>query len=108
MEIGHADAAGKAGDFRPVPRNREGDRRRAENAEVISIVRVLPDVFAREDQVLAKRLLKADVEFVTPARCQWCRILRRATKQRVQDRGVTSDAGQHETFVEWSFEHARI
>ena len=70
MDIRHADAAGVAGNLRVVPFHREGDRSIAQHAEVIAVVRVLPDVLAGENQIFSEGLLEAGVKFVAPARTQ--------------------------------------
>ena len=48
MEVRHAHAAGKSRNLGIVPRDREKDGRVAEDAEIVAVVRVLPDVLARE------------------------------------------------------------
>ena len=67
MEVGHVGAQREAGDLGVVPVDREGDRRVAEHAEVEGVVRVLPDVVAADDEVLAEGLLQAGVELVAEA-----------------------------------------
>ena len=54
MEVRDFYATGKSRNFRPVPSDGEGDRGRAENAEVISIVGVFPDVLAGKTRYLPK------------------------------------------------------
>src|SRR4029077_6982714 len=59
---------GVSGNFGVVPFHREEYRSVSENAEVVSVVRVLPDVFRVDDQVFPKGLLEAGVEFIAPGR----------------------------------------
>ena len=70
MEVRHAHTAGKSRNLRIVPRHRKKDWRVAENAEIVSVVGVLPDVFAGEDQVFPESLLKSSMEFIAPAGTQ--------------------------------------
>jgi hypothetical protein len=67
MEIRHADATGESRNFRPVPCYGKGNGRSAEDAEIVSIVRVLPNVLAGEDEMLAECLLKPNMELIAPA-----------------------------------------
>ena len=60
----------KPGNFGIVPLDREGDRSIAEHAEVVAVVRVFPDVFAIEHDVLAEGLLKPGMEFIAKAGIQ--------------------------------------
>ena len=70
MEVRHAAADGKAGDLGAGPLDRKGDRRVAQHAEVVGLVRVLPDVFAVHHQVPSEGLLETGVELIAPARAQ--------------------------------------
>ena len=70
MKVRYAHAASESRYLRAVPGDRKCDGRRAKNAEVVRVVRVLPKVLTREDEILAKRLLHASMEFVAPARSQ--------------------------------------
>ena len=81
MEVRHAHPAGKSRNLRIVPRHREKDWRVAKNAEIVSIVCVLPDVFAGEHQVFPESLLKSGVEFIAPARTQRSYAGRRAAQK---------------------------
>ena len=63
----HAGAQREAGNLGVVPLNREGDRRVAQHAEVVGVMRVLPDIFAIDDQEFAKGLLQASMEFIAIA-----------------------------------------
>src|SRR6202142_1859552 len=56
-----------AGNFRIIPCDRKRDWRSAENAEVVGVVRVLPDVFAVHDEIFAEGLLQAGVKLVAVA-----------------------------------------
>jgi hypothetical protein len=48
-----------------TPFDGESNRGGTEHVEVIGIVRVLPDVLAAEDEILAERLLESSVKFIT-------------------------------------------
>ncbi len=53
-----------------MPLNGEGDRSVAKNAEVVTIVRVLPDVLSGKNNVLAEGLLDAGVKLIAKAGTQ--------------------------------------
>src|SRR5579871_6218293 len=57
MEIRHTYANGITGDFGIVPVDRESDRGCAQDAEIIGVVRVFPNVITADNRILAKRLL---------------------------------------------------
>src|SRR5215831_5560905 len=72
-------------------------------------MRVLPDVFPRKHQVTSKSLLDAGVEFVAPAWTEGRAYTRsKAAEQRSQHRGIASQAGEYEVFVEGSFEYPGV
>ena len=108
MDIGHADAAGVSGNLGVMPLDREGDGGRSENAEVITVVGVLPDVFARENQVASEGLLKAGVKFISPSRREGRDPSAVAKEKRVQNVVAATRAGEHQIFVEWSLQDSRI
>src|SRR6202161_601953 len=64
VPVGHTGAQQESGNFGVVPVDGKRDRRVAEHAEVVGVVRVLPDVLAVDDEMLAERLLQAGVKFV--------------------------------------------
>ena len=68
VKVRYAHTARVSWNLRAVPLDRERDRRGAEHAEVVGIVRVLPDVLARKDKILPESLLESRVEFIAPAR----------------------------------------
>ena len=53
-----------AGNFRIIPRDRKGDRSGAQNAEIVAVVRVLPDVLAIDNQVFPEGLLQAGMKLI--------------------------------------------
>ena len=109
MEVGHADASGKAWNLGVVPLDRKGDGGASQHAEVVGVVSVLPDIFAGEDYVLAEGLLQAGVELVAPTRAEWRDLACRGTaKQRRQDQGITSVVSQHQVLVEGSLQNTRV
>src|SRR5258708_33359967 len=65
---GHAHANPETADLRVVPGNREENRRVEQNTEIVSAVRVLPQIVGVHDRELAKGLLKAGMELIAPAR----------------------------------------
>src|SRR5580693_1379169 len=72
VEVRHAPADCVAGDFGIVPFNREGDRRIAQHAEIVAVMRVLPNVLASQYEILPERLLEAGVEFISETRREGC------------------------------------
>src|SRR6202050_3624467 len=107
MEVRHREADGISGDLRAGPFDRIRDRRIAKHAEVESLVSVLPDVFAIQNQVLAKRLRKADMELIAMAGAERRRGHALASGDKAlegDDRGLeTSLACQHQVLVERRF-----
>src|SRR6202142_3531354 len=101
MEVGYADTNGISGDLGIVPSNWEGDWGRAQHAEIVSGVRVLPDVISTHDRILPERLLQARVKFIAIARCIWSG---HARDQVLDDGVIASFAGQHQVFIEWTLQ----
>ena len=99
---------GIAGNLRIVPVDGEGNWRVAEDAEVESVVRVLPDVFAADDDALAECLFQACVKFVAEARLLGRRDTGRAIEQRRQDGAGAAGTRQHQVFVEGRLKGAGI
>src|SRR5664280_2224473 len=62
--IRHADPHIEAADFRVVPSDRKSDGRRSQDAEVVSVMGVLPDVVAADNEIFSECLLESGVEFV--------------------------------------------
>ncbi len=106
--VGHGPADGKAGNFRIVPFDRKCDRRVAQHAEIVGVVRVFPDVFSVEDEVLSKCLLQAGVEFIAEAGRQRSKCVRCTEKERIQNRRTASHTGKYQVFVERTLQSARI
>ena len=117
---GHDDKGGEAVDSwgrRHVWRSRgswsyasrwESDGRVAEDAEVEGVVRVLPDVLAADDSVLAEGLLEAGVELIAKAgtAARWRR--RASSRAAGRARRWAALTGKDEILVERSFQRARI
>ena len=82
VKIREAAANGKARYFGIVPLDGKGDGRIAEDAEIVGVVRVFPDVFAAQHEVLPEGLLQAGVKFVAPSRAQQPGNRRRNTEKR--------------------------
>src|SRR5581483_2368109 len=95
MEIRNAHAPGESRDLRALPLDGKRNRRCTENAEVVSIVRVLPDVLTGNDEVFPKRLLNASVEFIAPARTERGNTWRRTKQERIQYWIAASLIGKH-------------
>src|SRR5579864_1455143 len=109
MEVRDTHPARISRNLRPLPFHRKCDRRIAENAEVITIVGVLPNVFAGEYEIPSKCLLDSRMKLVAPAWSQRRRLTRfKAPKKRVQHRVAAPDTGKHQVFVEGCFQHTRI
>src|ERR1700739_373511 len=111
VEIRQAGAQQEAGNFGTVPLDRKSDRCIPEDAEVVAEMRVLPDVFRIENQVLAERLLEPGVEFVAPSGAERIGDAGKPLKgglQGVYNRIVAAAAGQNKILVERSFHGARI
>jgi len=106
--IRHAHSSREARDLRPVPRDRKKDGSVAENAEVVRVVCVFPDVLAREHKILPEGLLNPHMKFVSPPRAQGRRAGSGAAEKRVQDGVIAADTRDDQILVEWSFEHSRI
>ena len=67
----------KPGIFELDPLDGKSDRRVAQHAEVVGLVRVFPDVLAIQHEVFSEGLLETGVEFIAPARTQRRRLSRR-------------------------------
>jgi hypothetical protein len=91
-----------------VPLDRESERSTPEYAEVVSIVGIFPDVFAREDQIPPQRLLQAGVEFIAPAWTEGSGRISGTDKKRIQHWIGTSNAGKDQVLVEWGLQYPRI
>ena len=97
------------GNLRVVPLDGKGDRRVAQHAEVVGVVRVLPDVFAVDDQVSAEGLLQAGMEFVAIAGSQRRQRLRGSRLAADSSTGdAASQAGEHQVLVERRLQRAGI
>ena len=105
--VGNIDAKREAGNLGVVPVDGEGDRRVAEHAEIEGVMGVLPDVVTAHDEVLAKSLLQASMEFILePGLDHGVAAL--TGKQWIQDRVAATLTGNDEVFVEWRLQCPRI
>ncbi len=107
MIIGHAHADGGSINLRALPCNREENRCVAERAEVISVVRVLPQVVGVHHDVFSKGLLKAGIELVALARAN--RRLQARAADHIHDDGVArSQACQNQVLIEGGLQDSRV
>src|SRR4029077_13598600 len=67
VDAWYAHASRESRNLRVVPFNGKRERGCTENAEVVGIVRVFPDVFAGEDEVAPECLLDPGMKFVAPS-----------------------------------------
>src|SRR3979411_2894425 len=99
MAVWQAHADGRSIDLRTLPCNGKEDRSVAKRAEVVRVVRVLPQVIGVHDEELPKSLLKAGIELVTLTGAN--RRLQACPADDVDDNGVTRpQAGENQVFVE--------
>ena len=92
-----------AGDLRLRPFNRIGDRSVAQNAEIVSLIGVLPDVLRVNHKVLSESLLDRNVIFVPRARRQGVgdtRVALRYRLERIHHRIVATGARKNQVFIE--------
>src|SRR6266542_2121700 len=108
MEVRHAHAARKSRYLGSLPCNRKGNRSVAEDAEVVAVMRVFPDVFAKEHEIFPKGLLESGVELITPSGAQRRGIGRGTGEQRIQDRRVAAFICEDQILVEWSLQYSRV
>src|SRR5258708_34013872 len=67
MKVGDASANRKPADFGVVPRNWESNWSIKQDAEVVGVVSVIPQVVGINNKILAESLLQAAVKFVSLA-----------------------------------------
>ena len=91
-----------------MPVDRKGDGRVAQHAEVESIVRVLPDVFAAHNSALAEGLLESGMELVAETGLQRSRYSRSANQQRSKHGVRASFARKNQVLIERRLQRARI
>src|SRR5580692_6297223 len=65
-----ASANGKSRDFGTLPFDGEKNGSGAEDIEVVRVVRVLPNVFAAQDEMFPKGLLQPGVKLISKSRSQ--------------------------------------
>ena len=63
--VGQVDARREAVALRQMPRDREGDRRIQDHAEVVGVASALPEVVGVDHDVTPDALLNSDVELMT-------------------------------------------
>ena len=67
MKIWNADAASESRNFGVVPLDRKREWSAAENAEIVCVVGVFPNVFTGENQITSECLLESCVKFISPS-----------------------------------------
>jgi len=83
------------------------NRRVSEDAEIVSVVCVLPDVLAREDQIFPECLLQSGVNSLRQPGLNGLQLMQR--NQEVDLRpGLASGAGDIRFSLNGGFEHARV
>ena len=105
VKVRHAGAQGKAWNLGVVPHNREGDGRIPQDAEVVCAVRVLPKVFAINDQVLSKCLLQPGMELISESRWRICRHAWNQSRDYVH---VAARGRHDQVFIERRFQCPRV
>ena len=108
VEVGHRAAKRESRNLGAVPLDGESDRGVAENAEIVGVVRVLPDVFAVQHEILPEGLLQTGVEFIAKSGRDGIGGASGTSEQRVQNVIGAADAGKHQIFVKGRFQSARI
>ena len=108
MEVRDTHAASVSGNFGVVPLDGERDWRAHQDAEVVAIVGIIPNLLSGENQIMTEGLLKSGVEFIAPAGAEGRRTERVTTKQGIQHNRAASRAGEHQIFVERSFHYTCV
>src|SRR5579862_2739134 len=108
MEVWHTHPSRISWNLRARPFDRESDRSRAEDAEVVGIMGVLPDVFAGEHHITPERLFNAGVELVAPAGRKRGDVRRGAEQKRIQDGIAASLVGKDQVLIEGCLENASV
>src|ERR1700687_5085279 len=108
MEVWHAHPARISWNLRARPFDRESDGSRAQHAEIVGIMGVLPDVFAREHHVSPERLFNSCVKLIAPARRKRGYVRRRAGKKWIQDRIAATLVGKYQVLGEGRLENPGI
>src|ERR1700693_3654337 len=85
VKIRNATANGKARNLGIVPFDGKENGTGTEHVEIISVVRVFPDVIAAEDEILAEGLLQTGVEFIAKAGDQRCESRPKVTGEALCD-----------------------
>ncbi len=67
LEIRRAQPARDAVQFGVVPGNRERNRRIEQQVEIVSVVGILPEIVAVEEEVLSDPLLQSGIELIALA-----------------------------------------
>src|SRR5271154_3388494 len=113
VEIRDIRTDGIARDFRIVPLDGESDWGSAQDAEVVGVVRVLPDVLAVYHQIFSEGLLQAGVKLIAKAwskrsSCAGCAALALGCEQSADSWVQTANTGKHQVLVERRFQGSRI
>src|SRR5665213_2007877 len=93
------------GNFGIMPLDRERNGGVAEDAEVKSVMRVLPHVIAVDNKITPEGLLKPCLKVIAEPRVQPYRC---GGDQSADNRVYWPKTRKHQVFVEWSFQCARV
>ena len=96
------------GNFGVVPLDRERDRRVAENAEVVAVVSIFPDILAIEHHMLPESLLQSGMEFIAKAGISGVVGLDDAQPRSGFSTIEASEAGKNQILIERRFQRPRI
>src|SRR5579864_1017718 len=108
MIVRHTHAARVSRNLRPLPFHGKRDGSVAQDAEVVAVVRVLPDVLAREDEITPESLLNSGVELITKARIERRYTWHCTAKKRIQHGIGAPRTGEHQIFIKGRFQQSRI
>ena len=72
MDVRHAHTDCVSRNLGIVPTNREEDRGRGQDAEIVARVRVTPNVISTHYSIATERLLQTGMEFIAIAGFKWC------------------------------------
>src|SRR5579863_4800815 len=110
MVIGNAYSQRISGNFVSLPFDWECNRRGTYNAKVVTVVGVLPDIFAVDHDVFSNSLLQSSMEFIAKCGRDRSRYARHPGRRHdgCDHRDTASGAGDYQIFVERRLQGSRI